>query len=109
VERLRGRATVWTCGRERVDLAELLSRLATERSVRRLLVEGGGETNWAFVELGLVDEIHVTVAPALLGGRSAPTLLEGGGFAMADRVRLRLADVRRNGDELFCRYEVVRA
>ena len=46
----------------------------------RLLVEGGGELNWEFARLDLIDELFVTVAPTLLGGRDAPTLLEGAGF-----------------------------
>lgn len=109
VSRLEDRATVWRVGRDRVDLRALLDRLADERNVRRLLLEGGGEINWQFVRLDLVDELHVTVAPSLLGGRDAPTPLEGDGFAMAEQRRLRLADVRREGDELYCRYEVVRS
>ena len=65
--------------------------------------------NWGFVAQDLVDEIYVTVAPVLLGGRDAPTLLEGEGFRMADQRRLRLADVLREGDEIYCRYVVERA
>jgi 2,5-diamino-6-(ribosylamino)-4(3H)-pyrimidinone 5'-phosphate reductase len=101
------RAEVWKLGRGRVDLSELLRRLG-ERDVERVLVEGGGELNWDFVLAGLVDELYVTIAPALLGGREAPTLLEGEGFLMDDRVRLRLIEVDREGDELFCRYAVRR-
>jgi len=104
---LESRTEIWRLGRERVDLRELLSRLAG-RGVERLLVEGGGELNWALVRDDLVDELNVTIAPALLGGRDAPTLLQGEGLEMADRRRLRLSDVRREGDELYCRYEVVR-
>jgi 2,5-diamino-6-(ribosylamino)-4(3H)-pyrimidinone 5'-phosphate reductase len=104
---LAARAEIWKVGRDAVDLTALLGRLA-ERGVERLLVEGGGELNWAFLRDDLVDELHVTIAPALLGGRDAPTILEGDGFSMASRRSLRLEDVRREGDELFCRYIVVR-
>jgi riboflavin-specific deaminase-like protein len=100
-------AEVWKVGCGDVDVAALLERLR-ERGVARLLVEGGGETNWPFVRDGLVDEIYVTIAPALLGGREAPTLLEGSGFAMDARRALRLVAVERHGDELYCRYAVVR-
>ncbi len=102
-----GRAEVWRLGRAEVDLRELLRRLRL-RGVERLLVEGGGETNWGLLRDDLVDEVHVTVAPALLGGRAAPTLLEGDGWAMGERRRLRLVSVDREGDELFCRYAVIR-
>ena len=104
---LADRAEVWPCGHGRVDLRALLERLARE-GVERLLVEGGGETNWALVEQDLVDELHVTVAPWLLGGKAAPTLLEGAGFPMALRRALRLDDVRRIDQELYLRYTVTR-
>ena len=107
VSRIEGLADVWRVGRRRVDLPRLLERLR-QHGVERLLVEGGGELNWAFVSEDLLDELFVTVAPALLGGRDAPTLLEGDGFAMNDQRRLRLVDVRHEGDELFCRYRVMR-
>lgn len=108
VERLRARAEVWTLGQSFVDLPALCRRLV-ERGVERLLVEGGGELNWGFVRNDLVDEIYVTIAPALLGGRAAPTLLEGDGFSMSDRRRLRLLEIDRVGDEIYTRWAVTRA
>jgi len=107
VERWSEFAELWTIGRDRVDLRELLRRLG-ERGVERLLVEGGGELNWAFMREDLVDRIHVTIAPTLLGGRKAPTLLDGEGFAMGEQRRLRLSDLHREGDELYCQWEVDR-
>jgi len=107
VAALAGKAEVWRCGHARVRIAELLQRLA-QRGVERLLVEGGGEVNWQFVDGGWVDELFVTVAPRLLGGRDAPTLLEGAGRAMARQVRLSLVELEREGDELYCRYAVER-
>lgn len=104
---IEGRAEIWRLGRGSVDLPELLSRLRA-RGVERLLVEGGGELNWGFVRDDLVDEIFVTVAPALLGGRDAPTLCEGEGLAMAARRRLRLLSAEPIGDEVFTRWAVVR-
>lgn len=42
---------------------------------RRILVEGGGITVSRFLQAGVVDRLHVTVAPILIGsGRSALTL-----------------------------------
>ena len=104
---LEGRAEVWRLGSERVDLVELLQRLES-RGVERLLVEGGGELNWAFLEQDLIDELYVTIAPCLLGGRDAPTLLEGRGLKMAGQTRLKLIDLHREQDELYCRWAVVR-
>lgn len=45
------------------------------RGLRRILVEGGGVTVSRFLEAGLLDRIHVTVAPLIVGsGRPAFTL-----------------------------------
>jgi riboflavin-specific deaminase-like protein len=102
---LRARAEVWTLGTDSVDPGLLLERLG-DRGVERALLEGGGELNWRFFRDGLVDELFLTLAPTLLGGRDAPTPLEGEGFSMKAQRRLRLVDLRREGDELFCRYAV---
>lgn len=106
-ERLAKVAEVWTVGQEAVDLPELLRRLKA-RGIERLLVEGGGELNWGFVRDQLVDELYVTIAPALLGGRAAPTLCEGEGLAMKDQRRLRLVSADVVEGEIFCRYVVIR-
>lgn len=105
--RLANVAEVWTVGRGAVDLRQLLSRLKA-RAIQRLLVEGGGELNWGFVRDDLFDELYVTIAPALLGGRDAPTLCEGEGLAMADQRRLRLVSADVVDGEIFCRYAALR-
>jgi 2,5-diamino-6-(ribosylamino)-4(3H)-pyrimidinone 5'-phosphate reductase len=107
LEPLAAVAEIWRCGRGRVDLVQLLRRLRS-RGVGRLLVEGGGELHWQLLRLGLVDEIFVTMAPCLLGGRLAPTLLDGEGFGMEERRRLALLDLGRHGDEIYCRWAVLR-
>lgn len=56
------------------DPAALL-RALREQGYRRVLVEGGGITVSRFLNAGVVDRLHVTVAPLLIGsGRPALTL-----------------------------------
>ena len=100
-------AEIWQLGHGRVDLGALLFRLK-QRGIERLLVEGGGELNWALLRDDLIDELYVTIAPCLLGGREAPTLLGGEGLSMARQRRLRLVELRREGDELYGRWAVER-
>ena len=46
-----------------------------DQGYRRVLIEGGGITVSRFLQAGLVDRLHVTVAPLLIGcGRPALTL-----------------------------------
>lgn len=106
-EALEPRAEIWRLGQERVDLTALVERLA-ERGVERLLVEGGGEINFQMLELELIDEIYLTLAPTVLGGRDAPTPFDGEGFSMARQRRLELLDCERHEDELYLRYAVRR-
>jgi creatinine amidohydrolase len=57
-----------------LDLSVLIERLRA-RGLRRLLVEGGGRTVSGFLERGLLDRLHVTVAPILIGsGRPSVAL-----------------------------------
>ncbi len=49
-----------------LDLPALLTSLR-ERGLRRILVEGGGVTVSRFLAAGLLDRLHVTVAPLLVG------------------------------------------
>ena len=81
------------CGEDRVDLRELFSRLY-ERGIKRIMVEGGASLNWSLISQGLVDEIYVFVGPMLIGGDSAPTLLDGQGYKK-DFPALHLASVER--------------
>ncbi|MDR3537766.1 MAG: RibD family protein [Acetobacteraceae bacterium] len=50
-----------------LDLLAVLAALA-ERGLRRVFVEGGGVTVTRFLAAGLLDRLHVTVAPLLMGG-----------------------------------------
>lgn len=49
-----------------LDLAAVIERLAA-RGLKRIFVEGGGITVSRFLAAGLLDRLHVTIAPLLLG------------------------------------------
>ena len=87
----------------------LVMAALARRGLRRVLLEGGGETHFAFAKAGLVGEVYVTVTPRLIGGKGAPSLLDGKGFLWKDHVRLRLVSVKRTGEEVFLHYRVVGA
>lgn len=52
------------CGH--IEPSMILERLA-ERGIRRVLVEGGAETLARFMNAGAIDELHLMVAPIVLG------------------------------------------
>ena len=60
--------------KNRIDPRAIVQALRA-RGFRRLLIEGGGLTVSRFLDAGIVDRLHVTVAPLLIGsGRPAFTL-----------------------------------
>lgn len=56
-----------------------------------------------FVAKDLVDEWNVTLTPKIVGGSTAPTLVDGDGFLMDEIKEYRLK-VQRYKDELFLKY-----
>jgi 2,5-diamino-6-(ribosylamino)-4(3H)-pyrimidinone 5'-phosphate reductase len=90
-----------------VDLRMLLEELYS-RGIRRLLLEGGSNLNWNMLKSGLVDEIRIAVAPKLVGGELAKTLVGGAGFSrVKNGIDLKLSGVSRSGNELLLIYRVV--
>jgi len=63
-------------GRSELDLALSLEILNSELGVERLLLEGGGVTNGAFLRAGLVDELALVLCPAIDGARGAPAVFD---------------------------------
>ncbi|MET0548256.1 MAG: RibD family protein, partial [Xanthomonas sp.] len=83
----------------RCDLHAAL-RLLGERGINEVQVEAGATLGGALLRAGLVDEVLVYMAPLLLGDSARPLLAGLGIETMAQRVPLRLQDVRQLGDDL---------
>lgn len=100
-------AKVLVAGRNKVELRKIF-RILEEMGYKRILVEGGGELNWSVLKLGIVDELIITMSPRIVGGRSAVTLVEGGGYdRISEGIPLKLRDVRRNENgEMILFYEL---
>lgn len=49
-----------------LDARDILDCLA-ERGLKRVLVEGGARTTARFIDAGLVDRLHVAIAPLIIG------------------------------------------
>jgi riboflavin biosynthesis pyrimidine reductase len=65
-------------GETELDLGLVLEILNRELGVKRLLLEGGGGANGAFLRAGLVDEISLVVCPAVDGAKGAPSVFDSG-------------------------------
>lgn len=76
---LSKRCQIFVSGESRVDLPALMNHLH-DLGVRRLMVEGGGTLIWSLLLAELVDEMYIYVGPMIIGGKSAPTPVDGDGF-----------------------------
>jgi 2,5-diamino-6-(ribosylamino)-4(3H)-pyrimidinone 5'-phosphate reductase len=87
---------------------KLLFRKLENMGLKKILVEGGGELNWSLLHLWLVDELTITIAPKIAGGRLATTLVEGDGFdEIAQSISLQLKKIeRKKGGELVLYYKL---
>jgi diaminohydroxyphosphoribosylaminopyrimidine deaminase/5-amino-6-(5-phosphoribosylamino)uracil reductase len=84
----------------RVDLACLCKHLA-ERQVISVLAEGGGELHAALLAANLAHKALFFLAPKIVGGRDAPTPIEGVGWPlMAQAYPLEGVRVRRFHQDL---------
>jgi diaminohydroxyphosphoribosylaminopyrimidine deaminase / 5-amino-6-(5-phosphoribosylamino)uracil reductase len=85
---------------EGVGLTALMGDLG-KRDLQGVLLEGGPTLAWSAVEEGLVDTIVLYLSPKLLGGRDAPTVLDGRGFApIGQALPMRISSVERVGEDL---------
>ena len=65
-----------------------------------LLAERGGTINAAFLENGLIDKVVFYFAPKLVGGKIAPTFIEGTGIEwMKDAIDLRNGEFTKIGKD----------
>jgi riboflavin biosynthesis pyrimidine reductase len=81
IERLRDRVDVIAVGEGQIDWAAVLDNFST-RGWAHVLCEGGPSLHGELVELDLIDEVCLTIAPVLASG-PAPRIAHGG--TSADR------------------------
>jgi 2,5-diamino-6-(ribosylamino)-4(3H)-pyrimidinone 5'-phosphate reductase len=104
VRKLSNLADIICIGEKKVDLVGLLSELKN-MGINRLMVEGGATLNWGLISNGLVDEIYTFVGNIIIGGKTAPTLVDGEGCA-CDFCRLALITCDRLEDGVLLKWKV---
>ncbi|MDE1153583.1 MAG: RibD family protein [Micavibrio sp.] len=107
---LRGKGISYiVAGSAEVDLKKALDVLGAEFGIRRLLLEGGGHINGAFLAAALVDEISLLLTPGIDGRKAVPALFDGMDSSRTAATALKLKSVeQRAKDTLWLRYEIIR-
>ncbi len=82
-------------------LGQLLDELGRRR-LTNVLVEGGGRILGALLDLRQLDEVHVFVAPRLIGGAKATMAIAGEGIAeMSQALALESPELQQVGPDIY--------
>jgi riboflavin-specific deaminase-like protein len=103
---LREKATLHLSESGFVDLEGMLQQLWSDYKVKRVACEGGAELFRSLLERDLVDQLNLTIAPLMFGGRGAPTLTGLNTDFLPASVHCSLKEMRTVGDECFLTYRI---
>ncbi|WP_030423271.1 RibD family protein [Streptomyces sp. NRRL F-5065] len=99
---LDGLADVVSVGPE-LDWGLVLNELG-RRGVGRLMVEGGGTIHTQLMAADLADEVHLAIAPLLVGQPEAARFLGAADYPGGSTARMKVLEIRAIGDVVFVRY-----
>jgi diaminohydroxyphosphoribosylaminopyrimidine deaminase/5-amino-6-(5-phosphoribosylamino)uracil reductase len=84
-----------------IDVRALLAELG-RREFTNVLVEGGAKVLGSFFDIGQIDEVHVFIAPKILGGDRAPGAVGGVGLERVGQAAdLRTVAVKRLDGDVY--------
>ena len=84
------------------SVLQLLLKELGRRQLTNVLVEAGGSLLGSFFDESLIDEVHVFVAPKIVGGQEAVAPVGGQGLAQVPQLpSLRNTTIRQFGDDVL--------
>ena len=84
-----------------LSLGDLIDELGN-REISSVMIEGGGRLATSALQAGIVDKIILMLAPILIGGEKAPTLLQGeGAEKLSEALRISQLTVDRVDQDLI--------
>lgn len=99
--------SVFFAGPEGTDLSGALARISETFGCRRLLLEGGGTINGAFLAAGMIDETSTLIFPVIDGQHGIPAIYEHSGPFHPRRLDLISSRTFDNGT-VWIRHRVIR-
>lgn len=93
-------------GKTRIDLRRVLEKLRAAFGIERLLLEGGGKINGAFLAAGLIDELSLLMAPIADGSLGNATLFDVQGKRVPPHALKLLSVEKCRGDLVWLRYRI---
>lgn len=91
----------------RVDLKSVMIKLG-EIGINTALLECGGELAASMLNAHLIDEGIVFIAPKIIGGREAKTIVEGSGIdRISDAISTSLITTRRFDPDVALKFKII--
>jgi 2,5-diamino-6-(ribosylamino)-4(3H)-pyrimidinone 5'-phosphate reductase len=95
-----------------IDFLDLFNKLRREYNIETMTLQTGGTLNSIILRYKLIDRISIVMAPALIGGKETPTLIDGESiksFKELNEIKaLKLMDViRLNHSYINLKYEII--
>jgi diaminohydroxyphosphoribosylaminopyrimidine deaminase/5-amino-6-(5-phosphoribosylamino)uracil reductase len=84
---------------DRLDIESVLRYLASEEQVNDVMVESGAILAGAFIQSGLVNELHCFIAPSLMGHDAKPMFVLPGLDSMDKKLNFTIQSMDRFGDD----------
>ena len=103
-EWLKNGSQVWIIPsrRGKVSIPALMNKIG-RIGLLHVLCEGGSGTAASLIRAGTVDEFLFILAPRLIGGNNAPSVIGGNGWRLTQTPRLRFIEWRALGDDILVR------
>lgn len=87
--------------KNKIDLKKLMRDLG-KKGISHVLIEGGGETIASAIKSKIADKIYIFIAPKIIGGRNAPTPVEGEGIKyVSQALQIKNMQVERIGSDIL--------
>jgi len=84
---------------DHLDIESILHYLAEEEQINDVMVESGAIVAGAFMQSGLVNELHCFIAPSLMGNDAKPMFVLPGLDSMDKKLNLTIQSMDRFGDD----------
>ena len=85
---------------DHLDIESILHYLAEVENINDVMVESGAIVAGAFMQSGLVNELHSFIAPSLMGNAAKPMFVLPGIDSMEQKMNFQIQSMDRFGDDV---------
>ena len=97
----RGVEVIEQKGETKISIDFVMAKLV-QRQISSVFVEGGSDVTWSFFNEGFVDKYYMFIAPKIVGGKEAISLIGGDGIeTMNNAIKMKWQEARFLGEDLL--------